>query len=270
MCELLGFSARLPSRLRISLDSFVRQAGVRNPHGWGIAYYQDSDAFILREAEPAPSSPIARLIAEAGAATQLAIAHVRYATSGGVALKNTHPFTREMGGATQVFAFNGDIGPIFESGPRLTRFQPVGETDAELAFCLLLERLQDAADSPVEDRAAVIHRFGSELMRMGPANFLYADGGAMYAFSGYRKKDGGGRAPGLFTLQRVCELRHDRDEREVVKDMGDTLNLAFPCEELQEVTLVASVPITEETWVPLGEHELVAIRDGRVVLRITA
>jgi glutamine amidotransferase len=51
-------------------------------------------------------------------------------------------FARELRGRLHVFAHNGRLEGIESrhAGER-DRFQPVGETDSEIAFCILLERL---------------------------------------------------------------------------------------------------------------------------------
>ena len=55
-------------------------------------------------------------------------------------MKNCQPFARELGGRMHVFAHNGDLDAGRLGAPRGS-FRPVGDTDSERAFCVLLERL---------------------------------------------------------------------------------------------------------------------------------
>ena len=57
-------------------------------------------------------------------------------------LQNCHPFIRELWGQAWVFAHNGDLKDF--NPPLQGDFLPIGETDSELAFCLLLQTLKNA------------------------------------------------------------------------------------------------------------------------------
>ena len=58
MCELFAMSCSKPSAVSYSLTEFARHGGVtyRNNSGWGIAYFQDREALVVKEAEPASDS----------------------------------------------------------------------------------------------------------------------------------------------------------------------------------------------------------------------
>jgi predicted glutamine amidotransferase len=58
MCELLAISSKFPTRATFSLEEFSRHGGQGGPNkdGWGLAFYEDGDAQIFREAEPAEDS----------------------------------------------------------------------------------------------------------------------------------------------------------------------------------------------------------------------
>src|SRR5205085_2616262 len=73
--------------------------------------------------------------------TLLAIAHVRRRTRGKVSLANTHPFVRELWGRTFTFAHNGTVKCVRRRP--LERFKPIGNTDSEYAFCVMLEALHE-------------------------------------------------------------------------------------------------------------------------------
>ena len=55
MCELFAMSSRQPATVTFSLEEFARHGGRSAPHkdGWGIAYVQDRDAWVIKETAPA-------------------------------------------------------------------------------------------------------------------------------------------------------------------------------------------------------------------------
>jgi glutamine amidotransferase len=183
MCELFALSSRFPATVNLSLEAFSRHGGLSGPHkdGWGIAYYETRDVRLIKDTTAASQSPWVRFVEERRLRSELVISHIRRATVGGVELRNTQPFVRELGGRVHAFVHNGhSAGVATDERFRLGHHRPVGETDSEHAFCALLGRLQDSwlsthAIPPLAERAAVVDAFAADLRSLGPANFLYAD-----------------------------------------------------------------------------------------------
>ncbi|MBK7580485.1 MAG: class II glutamine amidotransferase [Myxococcales bacterium] len=263
MCELFAMSARFPTTVRLSFDELARHGGGTGPHrdGWGISFWHDGDALVIREPDAANDSQWVRFLHEREPRTSIAIAHIRRATQGPRSLRNTQPFSRELGGRIHLFAHNGML-PGIEALPQFLtrRFRPIGDTDSEHAFCALLERvasLWDKGHPSVEDRLRAIRAFAAELRPLGPANFLYTDGDVVFVHGDRRKHDSGDfRAPGLHVLCRSCSTRS-----EAVSLVG----VSIDPEEHQDVALVASVPLSGEPWQPVPEGEIVMLREGRVM-----
>jgi glutamine amidotransferase len=255
-------SSRMPATLSFSLERLARRGGAEGPHrdGWGIAFYEGPDCLLLREPRPASESPLMQFMGHQGLRTRMALSHIRLATFGNRSLRNTQPFLRELGGRMHVFAHNGDLPALLNTAddPQAP-FRPVGETDSERVFCDLLTRLaplwRDAGDAvpALADRLAVIGAHAADLRRLGTANFLYADGDALFVHADRRTQlDGRIRPPGLYLLQRCCW----RSAPELA-DSGVELQSVR-----QDVALVASAPLTDELWQPLGEGDLIALADG--------
>jgi glutamine amidotransferase len=271
MCELFAMSSTVPATVNYSLERFARHGGLThaNRDGWGISYFEQGDVRLIKEPTPASDSPWVRFIAERNLQSHCVIAHVRWATQGGAALENTHPFERELGGRRHVFAHNGSLNEVeralpFESG----RFRPIGATDSEHAFCVLLQRLaplwDGAAVAPaLEARLETVARFAAEAKALGAANFLYSDGEVLFAHGHRRRYEEKGRMteprpPGLHMLCQRCAGA----DPEVV---CDGLTVSVP---EREVVLLASVPLTDGPWVPLPEGAVVALEAGREVARV--
>jgi len=102
---------------------------------------------------------------------------------------------------------NGDTPDIFDLFEKTEHFQPIGNTDAEWAFCVLLDCLIVASKNNL-NTMDIIHKFGCELAELGPCNFLYAVGNRVYAFASRRRYSDEGnkeREPGLWWLSRQCK-----------------------------------------------------------------
>lgn len=261
MCELLAASTSHPARLTFSLHTLVSHGGARggNHDGWGVAFYQGKDVALFREPGAAEGSALVHYLEAQGPPTTLAISHIRHATQGTVQLSNTQPFARELGGRMHVFAHNGDLPGIHGSGAMAPgSHRPVGQSDSEHAFCALLARLSAlwAGENmpPLDARRELIARFAADLRKLGPANFLYSDGDALFAHGDRRLQLPSRRTepPGLWWLQRECAAIDKAAA-------GVTLSAA------PESVLLASVPLSGDPWQPFAAGELIVVRSGRLV-----
>ncbi len=258
MCELLGISCRSPATIGLSFGELAQHGGNTGPHGdgWGAAFISGQDALILKEPGCAADSPLAAFVRDSDLRSQLVIAHVRKATWGERTLANSQPFTRELAGRAHVFAHNGHIPAIFDAP--LGVFEPIGDTDSEHAFCALLTRLEPlwrakTTPSPAE-RLRVVSQFAEELRALGPANFLYSDAELLFVHAHRRPKkdDAEPDRPGLHVLGRECACETSAPLAAV--DLGAA--------RTQRVQVVATVPLSDEAWRPLGIGEMLVFSGG--------
>ncbi len=264
MCELFGLSSNLPVTANFSLATFAQHGGGTAPHrdGWGIAYFEGKDVRLVKEAEPAVNSDWLEFIARHGLRSPIILSHIRKATQGKPTFANTQPFMRELGGHMHVFAHNGDLGHADQlEALSFRHYRPVGKTDSEHAFCALLERLRElwSATSevpPLAQRYRLVSEFAAEIRPLGPANFLYADGDALFAHANRRTQQPSGEIepPGLYWLCRHCST----------EAVFDVPGLRLHGQD-QHVALIASVPLSDENWQPFYEGELLCLKDGRNV-----
>jgi len=257
-------SSRVPATLSFSLERLARRGGLDGPHrdGWGVAFYEGADCLLLREPRPASESSLMQFTERLGLRTCMALSHVRLATFGGRALRNTQPFARELGGRMHVFAHNGDLPALLDEPAGAGEgFAPIGDTDSERAFCALLRRVAplwaETAPGglpPLAERIAAVADIAAMLRELGPANFIYADSDALFVHADRRtQQDGRIRPPGMYLLQRCC-WRSDKE----LAESGVTLTTVR-----QDVALVASVPLTDELWEPLAGGQVIALSGGR-------
>ena len=262
MCELLGVCVQHPVRLSLGWEEFVLHGSRRvgNPDGWGVAYFAQRDVLLLREPGPAAESPMVTFLAHHAPPSRQIISHVRRATSGERSLENTQPFVRRLAGRAHVFAHNGHVGDTQTLADR-PFLRPLGETDSERLFALLLadvEELWRKRTPPLAERLPVVERFAARLREHGALNFLYSDGETLFAH-GHRHTIPGeaiSSEPGLYVLER---------------DAGDGEAVDVPCiglacdggKGLQAV--VATVPLDDQPWTPLAPGEIACFEQGRRV-----
>lgn len=256
MCELLAISASVPVDVKLSLARLAAHgAPRRNPDGWGVAFMDGNDAQIWRDPHAAATSPHMACLGEHPITSPLVVAHIRRATLGAVRLANTQPFMRELWGRVHVFAHNGMLHDL-ESVPVAARYQSLGETDSEAAFCHLLACLAGAGGE-VE---AIRREFTSTAKRfraLGPANLLYASGGRLLVHADRRTQASGEIGPpGLWLLERTCLMAPAAMTSGAGVEVGGAA---------AKVILMASVPLTGEMWRPLDQGTILEVVDGVIV-----
>ncbi|MDT3444567.1 MULTISPECIES: class II glutamine amidotransferase [unclassified Pseudofrankia] len=146
MCRLFGMSSS-PRRTHATFwlldapDSLSDQSR-REPDGTGLGYFDADDSPQLRKA------PIAAYEDRsfAGAARQVEsatfLAHIRFASTGGVEKRNTHPFEQDG----RLFAHNGVIEGLAELDAELGADLSAvkGDTDSERFFALVTREIRSA------------------------------------------------------------------------------------------------------------------------------
>ncbi len=138
MCRLFGMSGgHEPVRATFWLleapDSLAQQSR-REPDGTGLGAFEDGRPVVFKQPLAAYEDQLfAQEAREVSSPTF--VAHVRYASTGAVSLKNTHPF--EQSG--RLLAHNGVIGDLprleQELGDALALVK--GDTDSERFFALI-------------------------------------------------------------------------------------------------------------------------------------
>ncbi len=267
MCELFALSSSTSTEVSFSLDEFSKHGGLTNHHrhGWGIAYYEQNTARIIKEASQAFDSACLNFVKDYSIRSQIIMSHIRYATQGEVSFRNTQPFSRELAGRQHVFTHNGDLKNFLTKNQYLNkRFQPMGGTDSEMAFCYLMFKMAKiwGQYSPplISQRNQIFVEFANEMQVLGFANFIYSDSEYVYIYSDKRiVKDM--TLPGLHVLQRKCDI-----------DIFDTTINGLKMvkkqhtQQVQNVVLVSSVPLNDENWVALDTGASMVLKDGEIVL----
>ena len=256
MCQLLGMNCNVPTDICFSFTGFQARGGETDQHrdGWGIAFFEGKGCRLFVDPRPSHESSIATLVRTYPIHSLNVVAHIRKATQGVVSLENTHPFVRELWGRYFAFAHNGnlpDFAPALEGG-----FLPVGSTDSERAFMVLLEGLRrrhprhmPALDVLFDEVAALT----TELGRLGEFNYLFSNGDWLFAHASTQLQ--------YVIRQAPFSVAHLRD-RDVEIDFSEVTS------STDRVAIIATTPLTDnEAWTPMDPGTLMLFADGASVRR---
>ncbi|EIV92038.1 class II glutamine amidotransferase [Frankia sp. QA3] len=146
MCRLFGLTGA-PRRTRATFwlldapDSLDAQSR-RNPDGTGLGYFDaDGRAELFRQ--PIAAWEDRQFAARARQAQSTTfVAHVRHASTGGLAPRNTHPFHQDG----RLFAHNGVIEglDVLQAHLGAAMARVAGDTDSERLFALITREIQVA------------------------------------------------------------------------------------------------------------------------------
>ncbi|MFJ4651260.1 class II glutamine amidotransferase [Nocardia sp. NPDC088792] len=143
MCRLFGLSAA-PYRVRATFwlldapDSLSEQSR-REPDGVGLGTFT-ADGVPVVEKQPVAAYRDAQFAREARERESTTfIAHVRYASTGGLEVRNTHPFEQHR----RLFAHNGVLHGLDDLEKELGSYLGLvhGDTDSERFFALITQRI---------------------------------------------------------------------------------------------------------------------------------
>jgi glutamine amidotransferase len=257
MCELMGLCFAGPISADFTTREFARR-GEENADGWGLAWYPDRSAVIVKEPVCWQDSPYTSFLETyQHLLSPLYIAHVRHKTVGGPPTHaDTHPFKRELGGREYCFAHNGTLTGFHDELP-LSRFHPVGSTDSEHLFCHLLDAIARRGDEPAgEEGWRWLHGRLAALNRMGKLNCLMSDGRLLFCYhdaAGYK---------GL-ALRKIRVHGHETRRLE-----DDDMRIDLEGESSNHGFVVATHPLTSTGWHAFRAGELIVLEGG--VLRFSS
>ncbi|MES2977498.1 MAG: class II glutamine amidotransferase [Pseudomonadota bacterium] len=255
MCQLLGMNAAKPADLRFSLTGFAARGGLTDHHGdgFGVGFFEDKACRIFMDSQPAATSPVAELLKSFSIKSRNVVSHIRKATQGDpLQLENCHPFTRELWGRHWLFAHNGDLldyNPI-PAG----HYQPVGTTDSERAFCMLMERLKQISPREPCSLSTVFETLctlSEETAEFGVFNYLLSNGQALFAHCSTR----------LYYVIREWPFSNAQ-----LVDSDLSIDFAQTNDPHDRVCVVATQPLTRnESWKQLQPGQLLWIEGGQIM-----
>ena len=253
MCQLLGMNCNVPTDIVFSFEGFHRRGGLTDEHadGWGIAFFEEDGWRVLLDNQPSATSAVARFVREYPIKSRSVIAHIRKATQGKVSLANTHPFRRELWGKEWIFAHNGNLtNPPDCSG---LRFQPIGNSDSEQAFCWLLDQISITfTQAPTaEILYPYMQKWAAQLARSGTFNCLLGWDDTLFVHCSTQL---------WYIIRQAPFAVAHLSDADVSVDFSQ-----FTTPE-DRVAVIATQPLTDnEQWTPFATGQLLAFREGALL-----
>lgn len=181
MCRLFGLSGG-PERLSATFwllnapDSLLEQSR-SEPDGTGVGSYDTRGRPVVDKQPLAAYADQAFAREARNITSRTFVAHVRYASTGDLTLRNTHPFQLD----DRLFAHNGVLEDLpaleRELGGDLARVQ--GDTDSERFFALITREIERRGDVGAGIAAAV--GWVAEHLPLLSANFILIDESELWA-----------------------------------------------------------------------------------------
>jgi len=180
----------------LNMPNSLKALGASNRNGWGLAYYNctiSNDTMVHRGRLPASEDSAFDDAAKetADSEPQVAMGHVRMATSGLINISDPHPFKRFKGGKWWLFAHNGGISKTVLIGligeEYLNENPPqVGNNtdqwiDSELYFIYVLKCVEEQGwnvTRGIAEATIAIH----EKYNLATMNFLLTNGELLWGF----------------------------------------------------------------------------------------
>ncbi len=228
--------------------SIARQSE-RNADGYGLAALTAKRGMVLiRNPVQASEDPAYRHVARRLDAAEIVV-HLRYASTGGVSLVNTHPFSQDG----RFFAHNGVVGDLHRIEARLgvNRAMVMGDTDSERYFALITLAIREAGGDVRAGITAGVREIVTEY-ELYSLNFVLGEIGHIWAF----------RYPELNPLHLQRRRAGGRTGTAPLDeaDAAGTLRLHSDAGAVAPLVVIASERISDEPdWEEIHPGELVHV-----------
>jgi predicted glutamine amidotransferase len=253
MCRLFGLSAA-PHRVRATFwlleapDSLAQQSR-QEPDGTGLGVF-DVDGTPVVDKQAACQDPqFAREAKERESATFLA--HVRYASTGGLDPRNTHPFEHHG----RLFAHNGVLADLPKLEAHLGDYRDLvaGDTDSERFFALISKQI-DAHSGDVDAAITAAARWVAENLPLYAINLILTTPTELWALRYPDTHD-------LFLLRRGPGGPHGDRRLEHASTAGRIRARSGALSEYPAVVVASERMDEDPGWQPLRPGELLHVDD---------
>jgi predicted glutamine amidotransferase len=256
MCRLFGLHAGRSVTATFWLldapDSLVSQSK-RNPDGTGLGVFGPGGTPLVRK-EPIAAWEDTAFACEAHEMKGTTfVAHVRYASTGDLDIRNTHPFLQD----DRLFAHNGVVAGLDEVDARLRELSVgklvLGQTDSERVFALITGEIR-AHGGDVEAGLADAMTWLADNVPIYAVNVLLATATDMWALRYPETHE-------LFVLER-------RPRATAFEMQSNRIHTRSQELDAQASVVFASEPMDDdEEWQPLEPGVVVHVDAGLSITR---
>jgi predicted glutamine amidotransferase len=219
----------------------------REPDGTGLGAFAEDGAPIVSKQPVAAYEDLEFAREARELASTTFIAHIRYASTGAVALENTHPFEQRG----RLLAHNGVIGDLERLDRELGEHRSLvhGDTDSERFFALVTRRIEQQ-HGDVGAGLIAAARFVAEELPLYALNIVLVTPTELWALRYPETHD-------LLFLERTPDgHRHHLDQASA----AGTVRVRSSDAATHPVVVVASEPMDEDPrWRALGSGELLHV-----------
>jgi transglutaminase-like putative cysteine protease/predicted glutamine amidotransferase len=266
MPNLLAMSFEGELAPSFDLTCLTRAPGEKLPDGWGLGYYPGGEpsAVVLKEPAP-PSGPNQSIRGELAKAWQhlessLFVLHIRAARWGALTDANTQPFVRSWGRRDWMIGHSGSLQkrPPDDRG----MFEPVGSTDTEQVFCLLLARFAEKGWRSLQDAdLAQVRDWLDVLDDDGGLTIALTDGRDLLVYADRDQED-------TIHLGQVLPPY----ETAVLSDDDLVIDLGAHGTKSRKGVIISSTQMKSDDvtihWTPLPPGHLIIVRQGAVIAEV--
>jgi glutamine amidotransferase len=253
MCRLFGMSAA-PHRVRATFwlldapDSLAVQSH-REPDGTGLGHFAPDGTPVVARQPIAAFADRAFAREARQARSRTFVAHIRYASTGAVALENTHPFEQRG----RLLAHNGVIEGLDALDRQLGDYRDLvrGDTDSERFFALVT-RETDERGGDVGAGLAAAARWVADTLPLFALNVVLVTSDELWAL----------RYPDTHELHVLERAAGGRSGSRVLDHAGRPGSLRVHSDELGRwpAVVVASEPMDDDPgWRALAPGELLHV-----------
>lgn len=256
MCRLFGLSAA-PKRVRATFwlveapDSLAQQSR-REPDGTGLGVFAE-DGTPEVDKEPLAAYQDERFAQEARERESTTfLAHIRYASTGGLDPRNTHPFEQRG----RLFAHNGVIAGLPRLQGELGRYLDLvaGDTDSERFFALITKHV-DAHEGDVGAGITAAARWVADNLPVYALNLVLTTSTELWAL---RYPD----THELFVLERAAGGHHGGRHLEHASTAGRIRARSGALADRPAVVVASERMDEDPGWRALRPGELLHVDGG--------
>lgn len=263
MCRLFGLSAA-PERVHATFwlleapDSLAVQSR-REPDGTGLgAFGSDGKPQVWKQPLAAYQDDNFAYEAKQCESTTF-LAHIRYASTGGLEPANTHPFVQH----NRLFAHNGVIGDLSALEHRLGSYRDLveGDTDSERFFALVTKEI-DAHDGDIGAGITAAARWAAGHLPIYAINLILTTPAELWALRYPDTHD-------LYVLQRSPGGPHGDRHLEHTGAAGRIRARSGPLAHHRAVVVASERMDEDPGWQNLQPGQLLHVGADQVVTRRT-